>query len=468
MNQGNFVSLNVNPCNMCMPMGAAGVFKGIEQCIVLMHGSQGCSAYIKKHMAAHYNEPVEIASSSLSEKGMANGGENNLKKALINVIRQYQPRVVGVATTCMTGDIGENVEAIAAGFLKKEDIKGVDIVAVSSPEYGGSHYAGHYRTARKVLEHFADGGGRTKNINVIVGSMSPGDIRRLKEILGAYGIRYTLFPDISQTLDGEYADKYSRIPFGGTKISDLKDMGKATATIEFGKMVADDDSPGMYLKQKFSIPLFRLPVPIGLENTDDLMDLLCNLTGHIIPEDIRQARGRCLDAMEDSHKYNAKGRPGIFGDPELVWGASALCLENGMSPCVAASIAANKKIVPALKELAGEHEKAFSMLEDTDYEKIAGIVKDCGANLLIGPSDGAFMSEKYKIPFVRAGFPVYDRIGIQRKVCIGYGGSMSLMDELTNALLEAETGAFKKSLYKKGYNEGKARSTPHRAKTGGK
>jgi nitrogenase molybdenum-iron protein NifN len=449
-----------------MPMGAAGVFKGIEQCMVLMHGSQGCSTYIRRHMATHYNEPIDIASSSLNEKGTVYGGANNLKKALMNVIRQYQPRVIGISTTCLAETIGENVEAIAAEFLQEENIKGVDIVAVSSPGYGGSHYAGHYRTARKVVEHFAEGGVRAKSVNVIVGSMSPGDIRRLKEILGAFGIRYTLFPDISQTLDGEYADKYSRIPFGGTKIADLKDMGKATATIEFGRMVLDEDSPGLYLKQKFSIPLFRLPVPIGLKNTDALMDLLCNLTGHMIPEEIRQARGRYLDAMVDSHKYNAKGKPGIFGDPELVWGVVGLCLENGMSPCVGASGPANKKIVPALKELAFEYEKDFAMLEDTDYEKIAEIVKKCGANLLIGPSDGAFMTEKHKIPLIRTGFPVHDRIGIQRKVYIGYGGSMALMDEMTNTLLEAEHGSFRKSLYKKHYNAKKAQGAQRAAKTG--
>ncbi len=451
MSQRNFVNLNVNPCNMCMPMGAAGVFKGIEQCMVLMHGSQGCSTYIRRHMATHYNEPVDIASSSLNEKGTVYGGANNLKKALQNVIKQYQPRVIGISTTCLAETIGENVDAIVTEFLEEENIKGVDIVSVSSPGYGGSHYAGHYRTARKVVEHFAEGGVRMKNVNVIVGSMSPGDIRHLKDILGAFGIRYTLFPDISQTLDGEYADKYSRIPYGGTKVSELKEMGRATATIEFGKMVEDEDSPGVYLKKRFGIPLFRLPLPVGLKNSDELMDLLCNLTGRMQPDSIRHARGRYLDAMVDSHKYNAKGKPGIFGDPELVYGAAALCLENGMSPCVAASGPANKKIIPALKSLGEEYGRTFAMLEDTDYEKIAEIVRDCGANLLIGPSDGAFMTEKYRIPLIRAGFPVHDRMGMQRRVYIGYEGSMNLMDILTNTLLEMKHASFRKTLYKQYY-----------------
>ena len=61
------VNLNTNPCKMCMPMGAATAFYGIKDCITILHGSQGCATYIRRHMATHYNEPVDIASSSLTE-----------------------------------------------------------------------------------------------------------------------------------------------------------------------------------------------------------------------------------------------------------------------------------------------------------------------------------------------------------------------------------------------------------------
>ena len=65
----NFADLNVNPCKMCVPMGAVTAFYGIRKCMSILHGSQGCSTYIRRHMATHYNEPVDIASSSLTEQG---------------------------------------------------------------------------------------------------------------------------------------------------------------------------------------------------------------------------------------------------------------------------------------------------------------------------------------------------------------------------------------------------------------
>jgi len=443
------VNLNVNPCSMCMPMGAAGVFKGIERCMVLMHGSQGCSTYIRRHMATHYNEPIDIASSSLNEKGTVYGGSANLKKALKNVIKTYKPDVIGITTTCLAETIGEDIGQIVQEFFAEEDVKGVECLAVASPGYGGSHYRGHYHAARKTVEHFARRGGKKRaGVNVIVGCMSPGDIRHLKDILGFFGVRYTLFPDISETLDAGYSEEYVRLPGGGTPVGGLKAMGRARATIELGAMVPDADSPGQYLKERFGVPLVRLPLPIGLKNTDALIETLMRITGKPAPERLLKERGRYLDAMIDSHKYNAAGKVGVFGDPELVYAAMSLCLENGFTPCVAASGPANENIVPALTRLGKEYGKTFTALQDTDFDAVRAAVLKTGANLLIGSSDGAFLTEKHGIPLVRAGFPVHDRMGAQRKVVVGYTGSVRLLDELTNVLLEKKHGEFREKLYK--------------------
>ena len=68
------------------------------------------------------------------------------------------------------------------------------------------------------------------------------------------------------------------------------------------------------------------------------------------------------------------------------------------------------------------------------------------ANLLVGPSDGAFMTEKHDIPLIRTGFPVHDRIGAQRKIIIGYFGSMMLLDEMANTILAQKHDNFRQHL----------------------
>lgn len=57
---------------LCAPAGClTGLQKGIEGCVPLIHGSQGCATYIRRYMISHYKEPVDIASSNFSEESCA-------------------------------------------------------------------------------------------------------------------------------------------------------------------------------------------------------------------------------------------------------------------------------------------------------------------------------------------------------------------------------------------------------------
>lgn len=62
-----------NACKLCAPLGASLVFKGIEGCIPMIHGSQGCATYIRRYMISHYKEPMDIASSNFSEESTIYG-----------------------------------------------------------------------------------------------------------------------------------------------------------------------------------------------------------------------------------------------------------------------------------------------------------------------------------------------------------------------------------------------------------
>ena len=133
MKNKNYVNLDVNPCKMCMPLGSALAIKGIEGAMVMMHGSQGCSTYMRRHISTHYNEPVDIASSSLNEKGTVYGGAANLKKGITNLLKMYTPKIIGIATTCLAETIGEDIDRIIEEYKKEENIEGVEFVTVSTP-----------------------------------------------------------------------------------------------------------------------------------------------------------------------------------------------------------------------------------------------------------------------------------------------------------------------------------------------
>ncbi|MDK2902298.1 MAG: nitrogenase molybdenum-iron protein NifN [Clostridiales bacterium] len=422
--------VNQNPCNMCMPMGGIFAFKGVEGSMLIIHGSQGCSTYMRRHMAEHFNEPIDVASSSLNEKGTVYGGETNLKKGLDNVITLYQPRLIGVLTTCLAETIGEDIDRIASQYMEEKSLTDFNIIAASTPGYGGSHAEGYFRTARKIIESLAYKTEKHSKINIIVPIISPADIREIKRILNALDIEYVIFPDYSDTLDQPFARPYNKNPDGGTKLQDIASMAGAAATIQMGITVDDAISPGRYLEQQFGIPLYNLPIPIGVEATDRFIDILVRITGCVVPDSLKQERGRLIDAMIDAHKHNFEARCTIFGDPENVYAVAKMCMENGIVPAVAATGSPSPKLGQAL----GDHPH-ICVLTESDFMQILEKSTEENVDFAIGGSDGKFLSDEGNIPLIRYGFPIHDRIGGQRLLSVGYTGTTLLLDRMTNTLL---------------------------------
>lgn len=461
MKNRNFTALNVNPCKMCMPMGAVMALKGIENSMIILHGSQGCSTYIRRHMAGHYNEPIDVASSSLNEEGTVYGGEENLKKGLGNIIKTYNPSLIGVATTCLAETIGEDIRRITDNFIREAGNMGNIplIVPIHTPGYGGTHSDGYHMTLLSIIRQLAEDRTPNEKINIISANLNPGDVRNIKSILDDFRIKYTLFPDVSETLDAPYKREFKKIPEGGTKPEDIVKMAGATATIEMGLTVSDQVSPGQYLREKFNVPLYRCPIPIGITNMDAFVQILSEISGAKLPAKLEDQRGRLIDAMIDSHKYNGEGRAVIFGDPDLSYSVGSFCMENGIKAVLISTGSQNTRLKELFEaDCVGENP---TVINDTDFDTIREYAVKLGANLLIGSSDGKVIAEKEGIPLVRIGFPVLDRVGGQRKNITGYNGAISFLDELTNTLLENKYEKYRAGLKKKYYKpESLSEGTP--------
>ena len=435
--------VNENQCHTCMPLGGVMAFKGIENAMVLVHGSQGCSTYMRLTTCEHYNEPVDIASTSLNEKQTIYGGEANLRKAIDNVIRVYRPKVLGVLTTCLAETIGEDMDRMVGAYVREGNAEGVDIIPVSTPSYAGTNTEGFWAATRQIVSHYASPAQKHRKVNVIIPHISTADIREIKRILGIMGVQYTLLPDYSMTLDRPCAGQYQKIAPGGTSPADIALMAGAPVTVQFGTTCPDGLSPGLYLQQEYEVPLMNLPLPVGLQNTDLFLEALEDISGHPMPEQLDMERGWLLDAMADSHKYNAEGRPVIYGEPELVYAYASTCLENGAVPAVLATGTQNSKLLARLNFLLTGVDEPPELMEEADFAVIEEAAVKTGANVAIGHSGGKFLAERSGIPIVRAGFPVHDRVGGQRIFSAGYAGTLAFLDRFTNTLLENKYGSYR-------------------------
>jgi nitrogenase molybdenum-iron protein NifN len=431
-----------NACKLCKPLGACLAFRGIEGAVPFLHGSQGCATYMRRYVISHFREPMDIASSSLGEKHAVYGGGPNLKQGLKNVMCKYGADLIGVASTCLTETIGDDVSMLVREF-RQEAGEGnggpaiPELVTVSTPSYSGTHMEGFHAAVKAVVEQVAKGGEFTEALNLLPGFVSPADLRYLKEIMDDFGLKGIILPDISESLDGPAQLDYEKIPAGGTHIADVVAMGRSRATIEFGRTLYFEDTAGRALTKSFNVPLYSLGMPIGLRETDRFFEVLEELAGHPAPSSHAKERGRLIDAFVDGHKYIFGKKAVVYGEEDLVVGLTALLAEIGVRPVLCATGGASGHFQEAIATVtSGLLSEPPVVREATDFYDIAEEVEGLAPDLLVGHSKGYRLARKLGVPLIRVGFPIHDRFGGQRILHLGYRGAQSLLDRIVNAVLE--------------------------------
>ena len=435
----NYVS-TTNACKACTPLGATIAFKGVAAGVPFLHGSQGCATYMRRYIISHYREPMDIASSALGEKNAIYGGGPNLKKGLLNVMRKYAPEVIGVATTCLTETIGDDVKRFLFEFRQEfGDLPLPEIVHVSTPSYSGTHLDGFHGAVLAMAEQLCtEKAAPTGRVNVMPGFVSTEDLRHLRELCRAFGVEPTMLPDYSDTLDGPSYEEYLPIAPGGTTLADIRAMSGAVASLELGTSIMARKTAGSSLEDRFGVPCHSLPLPLGLRASDAFMEALCEVAGRDeMPAEVAAERGRLLDALVDGHKYIAGKRAVVYGDEDLVLGMVSFLAEIGVRPVLAATGAGGGGLAESVREACeGLIPEPPMVMERVDFHEIAERAEKLAPDLLVGPSKGYRYAKAWDADLLRVGFPIHDRFGGQRVRHLGYRGALSLFESLVNLAIE--------------------------------
>jgi len=444
-----------NACKLCTPLGACLVFRGVEGCIPFLHGSQGCSTYIRRYLISHFREPMDIASSNFHEESAIFGGGSNFQQGVLNVLRQYEPQLIGAATTCLAETIGEDMPRLLLDLKEKHgDHITAPIVTVSTASYRGTHMDGFHSAVRELVEQLAERRSPTRPealapreragsengapIALFPGMVSAADLRHLKEILADFRLPFTLLPDYSETMDGATWSEYEKLQSGGTPIASIRALSLAQTSIEFGRTLVDTETGGTVLQNKFAIPRRLLGLPMGIRESDVLFNALAEIAGGEIPVKYQRERGRLVDSLIDGHKYIFEKRAIVYGEEDLVIGLASFLSEIGVTPVLCASGGHSKQFEKALREAAPSLPAESLVKERFDFAEIAELAPALKPDFLIGSSKGYQIARSLNVPLIRVGFPIHDRIGGQRVLHLGYRGAQELYDRIVNALLEVK------------------------------
>lgn len=149
----------------CTYAGCKGVILGPTRDIInLVHGPIGCSFYAwltrrNQTLPPTLDSPNFMNycfSTDMQDSNIVFGGELKLKQAVREVFELFQPKSIGIFSTCPVGLIGDDVHAVAREM--KEEL-GINIFGFSCEGYKGvSQSAGHHIANNQLMKHVIGNG----------------------------------------------------------------------------------------------------------------------------------------------------------------------------------------------------------------------------------------------------------------------------------------------------------------------
>ena len=464
--------LAVNPLKASQPMGAALAFLGIRNCIPMLHGSQGCTAFGKVFFVRHFREPIPLQTTAMDQVATIMSADENVIEGLKVICEKNSPDVIGLPTTGLSETQGVDIKRLVRRFRELHpQFARTAVVPVNTPDFSGCLETGFALALEAIIDVMIEksasphpdllpegegaisfplppgeglrvrvAGRRHKQVNVLCSSMlTPGDTESIRDWIEAFGLRPVLLPDIGDSLDGHLVDvENTPLTFGGTPKCEIETMGESVATLVIGRSLA---KAADLLKERTGVPDYRFDHLLGLDACDAFTSALAEISGVPVPARIDRQRAQLQDAMVDTHFMAGFLRVAIAADADLLVALGAFLV--GVGAEVVAAVAPARAAVLAEMPAAAVR---IGDLEDLERAALAG-----RAQLLISNSHAVPISERLGVPLLRAGFPQYDWVGGYARTWVGYRGARAALFDVANLFTGShhDTPAYR-SIYRTG------------------
>ncbi|MBM7035586.1 nitrogenase iron-molybdenum cofactor biosynthesis protein NifN [Vibrio ulleungensis] len=420
------VPLATQPLKTSAATGAAVAALGFRETIPLLHGAQGCAAFSKVFLISHFREPIPIQNTAIDHISAVMGGDENLFDALLLLCEKHSPELVAVMTTGLTEMQGTDLARVIVEFKKAHPhFTSTHIVPMNTPDFSGSMQTGFAhavdRVVRQIVKPPVRHQSEKKQLTVLCSvGLSGADIETLKRYVEAFDLKAVFVPDISLSLDGHMgSEEFVSTSMGGTSLQEVEQISNSAATIVVGESMMPT---ARWLYKRFSIPIIESQMCMGIDQTDNLIMALAELSDKPVPQWITLQRKRLQDAMVDTHFFLSSSRMSLGLEPDLALGYSALLHSVGVDieRLVTTIDTSGVKTIEAKTLMVGD----LSMLAQVGDEVDAIISNSHAANIY-----------EPIVPVLRAGFPCHDQFGNMDIKQIGYEGSRERLFALANKVM---------------------------------
>ncbi len=250
-------------CSCTMP----GIWRAVSSCdgcAVIFHGPDGC-AHVATLMdlGSQYriigdrqNENVDtvpLIASNLQERDSIFGGTDRLRDCIAYVMKTWKPKCLVIASSCVAGVIGDDVEQEAE---EAEATYHIPVLCIPYGGFLGGEYSdGYFQTAKLIMERF-----------ILPQPIAPGTVLLLGDQMGPCG-QYAR--EVKRLLAGFGLEVKWQFP-GYVPFDQWKELSSASLLIPLsyaGQTQGGLEKTAAQWETMFGTPAIRDVYPVGWQNT---------------------------------------------------------------------------------------------------------------------------------------------------------------------------------------------------------
>ena len=204
--------LQVNPFKLSQPMGATLAFLGVDKCMPLMHGGQGCTSFTKVFFTRHFCEPIAIQTTAVTDAiAVLDGGDYSIVESVKNITKKVTPSLIGLHTTGLPETKGDDI----GGCRRQIEFP---MVHVNTPDYEGGFESGWAKTCKAMIEQLVEPTEIVDDNKLVLlphVSLQPIEVEKIKEFIEGFGFNVFAVPDLRLPSMVIWAKNRPRSPVAG-------------------------------------------------------------------------------------------------------------------------------------------------------------------------------------------------------------------------------------------------------------
>ncbi|HWR42641.1 nitrogenase component 1 [Sporomusa sp.] len=329
----NGIKRSFSQAQGCQLNLSLAIINTIRDAVVIVHGPVGCGGATLSIAGINKNfqqlrdtnaKGLRWINTNLGESEVINGGENNLREAILHAEKEFRPSAIIIVNSCVPAIIGDDIDGViekvqgevkarivpvhCEGFKTKIQASAYDAVYhgilrnIIFPE------AGTAEENHKRVEAIREKSKANHTVNVLnVSSMSRIDEYELVRILKALNLEMNILPCYAHP----------------------EDFHKATqAALNVSICATHDDYFVEHLKEKYDIPFILRTIPIGVKYTNRWVLDIAEFFGI---EDVAQRfidqEVKALEKALAPYRELFKGKKAFIGGGEIRVVANAELLD---------------------------------------------------------------------------------------------------------------------------------------------